>query len=542
MRHGAISNLRISNSKFQFGPPFSRTCEWAGDAPSRRAISNFQFQIFNFQFHSRRKFGAHSSCYLGSPKTLKSEHQTRASVLVGLLWCVAILSVVVIGVLHSARLNLLVVKNHGDLIQAHYLALAGTEKTKALLYLDMKERQHSVRNHSGELYDAPEQFRDVSFGRGQFRVFHEGRRDEGGGILYGVTDEESRLNVNQATAEELGKLSGMTPEFVAALLDWRDDDNEVTPGGAEADYYVSLQPPSLPRNGPLQTTRELLMVRGLPRDLFLGEDVNQNGLLDPEEDDGNDSFPPDNHDGILDAGWSGLITVDSAVQNKNAAGEDRINVQTADEKTLASVKGISAALAKAIVAYRGQNQLDTLADLLDVAAVNQSANPLDPLQSAQASNPAPTRTSGSSSSRTGANRSSSQTSGPKLISENLLMEIADDLMAGNSSEEHTGAININTASTEVLACLPGVTPDLAQAIVAYRRSAGFFANIAWLLKVDGMNRDIFKQMAPRVCARSETFRILSEGRISSTGARKRIQVIVQFGSGEFTTLSWREDL
>jgi competence ComEA-like helix-hairpin-helix protein len=122
------------------------------------------------------------------------------------------------------------------------------------------------------------------------------------------------------------------------------------------------------------------------------------------------------------------------------------------------------------------------------------------------------------------------------------MDIADDLMAGNASEEHPGAVNINTASPEVLACLPGVTPDLAQAIIAYRRSAGFFPNIAWLLKVDGMNRDIFKQMAPRVCARSETFRILSEGRIPSTGARKRIQVIVQLSAGEFTTLSWREDL
>jgi competence ComEA-like helix-hairpin-helix protein len=122
------------------------------------------------------------------------------------------------------------------------------------------------------------------------------------------------------------------------------------------------------------------------------------------------------------------------------------------------------------------------------------------------------------------------------------MEIAYDLMAGNASEEHAGAVSINTASPEVLACLPGVTPDLAQAIVAYRRSAGFFPNVAWLLKVDGMTRDIFKQMVPRVCARSETFRILSEGRIASSGARKRIQVIVQFGSGTFNTLSWREDL
>ncbi len=51
--------------------------------------------------------------------------RAKASVLVGLLWCVALLSVLVIGVLHTARLDLLVVKNYGDRIQAHYLALAG---------------------------------------------------------------------------------------------------------------------------------------------------------------------------------------------------------------------------------------------------------------------------------------------------------------------------------------------------------------------------------------------------------------------------------
>src|SRR5712672_2128141 len=107
---------------------------------------------------------------------------SRASVLVGLLWCVAILSVVVIGVLRTARLDLLVVKNYGDQIQAHYLALAGIEKAKALIYRDAAERKRSAKNHRGELYDAPEHFRDVQFGRGQFRVFRQGNHDEGGGI------------------------------------------------------------------------------------------------------------------------------------------------------------------------------------------------------------------------------------------------------------------------------------------------------------------------------------------------------------------------
>ena len=67
----------------------------------------------------------------------------KASILVGLLWCLALLSVVVIGVLHTARLDLLVVKNYGDRIQAQYLALAGIEKAKALLYQNARLRTRS---------------------------------------------------------------------------------------------------------------------------------------------------------------------------------------------------------------------------------------------------------------------------------------------------------------------------------------------------------------------------------------------------------------
>ena len=72
----------------------------------------------------------------------------------------------------------------------------------------------------------------------------------------------------------------------------------------------------------------------------------------------------------------------------------------------------------------------------------------------------------------------------------------------------------------MLACLPGVTPELAQAIISYRSANGYFPNIAWLLKVPDLSREIFKQLAKRVTARSETFRIISEGKVNSTGARQ----------------------
>jgi DNA uptake protein ComE-like DNA-binding protein len=477
---------------------------------------------------------------------------TRASVLVGLLWCLALLAVLVVGVLHRSTVDSRVVKNYGDLIQAHYLALAGIEKAKALLYYDARSRRGRARNHTGDLYDAPREFKDVPLGRGQFSVFYQSRRDEGGDLVYGITDEESRLNLNEATADELGKLDGMTPDVVAAILDWRDEDNTVTPGGAEADYYASLHPPYLPRNGPFQTTPELLMVRGVTMELFAGEDANLNGLLDPEEDDGDESYPPDNRDGILDSGWSGLLTVHSSVRNVNAAGEERVNLQSADESALAGGRGIAPELARAIVAYRGQHKFESLADLLDVTAVREETQP-HPQANQRAPTPAPPPGSGPtpgplpnphinpSSPATPTPATPAAPTGPKLVSEDQLLDMADDLTT-NDGREQRGAINVNTASPAVLACLPGMTPELAQAVVSYRKSIGFLPNIAWLLRVPGMSRDIFKQVAPRVSARSETFRILSEGRMTATGARRRVQVIVHLGATEIETLSYREDL
>jgi len=467
----------------------------------------------------------------GPPGSLVITRNRRGSVLVGVLWCLALLSVVVIGVLHTARMDLLVVKNYGDRIQAHYLAVAGIEKAKALLYQDARERSRSGRHHSGALYDAPDQFREVTLGRGQFRVFRPGREDEGGGVLYGISDEESRLNVNVASADELGNLYGVTPDIVAAILDWRDEDNTVTPGGAEIEYYASMQPPYQPRNGPLQTVRELLMVRGVSRELLLGSAAPPNGLLAPEVDQ-----PDESSLDSLNAGWAGLLTVDSSVKDITASGGERVNIQTADERSLTDVRGITSDIARAIVAYRGQNQFKSIADLLDVTAA-QNQNQLGGSSGQAASGQ---DQSASAPNAQSPNGSASAPAGPKVVSEQLLMDIGDDVTAQNG-EDLAGVVNINTASLDVLACLPGVSRDLAQAIISYRTSSGFFPNTACLLKVPGMNRDIFKQVAARVSARSETFRILSEGKVTSTGTRQRIQEIVHIGLNDLITLSYRED-
>jgi len=57
-----------------------------------------------------------------------------------------------------------------------------------------------------------------------------------------------------------------------------------------------------------------------------------------------------------------------------------------------------------------------------------------------------------------------------------------------------------------------------------------------------MSKEIFKLVAGKITTRSETFRIISEGKVTSTGARQRIQVVVHIGQSDIDTLSYRDDL
>lgn len=475
-------------------------------------------------------------------------HRAAGSVIVSLLWCLALLALLVVGILHSATMDLRLAGHFRDRLQARYLALAGIERAKALLYQDARDRTRSALSHRGSLANDPSQFRDIEFGRGTYRVFRGARADEGGGLVFGVADEESRLNLNQADAATLARLPSMPAEVPPAIMDWRDGDNAVTPGGAEADYYASLRPPSRPRNGPFLSTRELLMVRGLPRDLLLGDDTHDTGLREATGDDADDD--PSAAAAVV-PGWISLLTVHSGVHNTSAAGVDRVNLQSADEATLTGIRGLTPEIAKAIIAHRGQNRLESIANLLDVGPPPRTDQPGAPAPSGPRPLPGPNVLPGAGPGPgPGAGGGPApglpgrgggpNPDGPKLIDVNLLIDIADQVTTDDASLQE-GLVNVNTASLEVLACLPGVDRQLAQAIIAYRSSSGFLDNIAHLLRVPGMTTDVFKGLAAHVTTRSETYRLLAEGRIRSSGVRQRLQAIVRVDARDAQTLAYRED-
>ncbi len=58
--------------------------------------------------------------------------------------------------------------------------------------------------------------------------------------------------------------------IIDAIKDWIDPDNEVTKFGAESSYYQTLQRPYSCKNAPLEFLEELLLVRGISKELFYG--------------------------------------------------------------------------------------------------------------------------------------------------------------------------------------------------------------------------------------------------------------------------------
>ena len=152
----------------------------------------------------------------------------------------------------------------------------------------------------------------------------------------------------------LQMIPGMTAELADAILDFIDSDETARESGCESEYYESLTPPYPAKNSPLDSLDELLLVRGVTLGLLYGEDANRNGVLDPNENDGDVSSPPDNQDGVLQMGWSAYLSVFGREKNLQSDGTPRININGNDLATLYDTleESFDSTVAQFVIAYR----------------------------------------------------------------------------------------------------------------------------------------------------------------------------------------------
>jgi DNA uptake protein ComE-like DNA-binding protein len=343
-----------------------------------------------------------------------------------------------------------------------------------------------------------------------------------------MRDESSRLNLNTASLEMLQNLSLLTSEQAAAIVDWRDTDSTTTPGGAENDYYNELEDPYDCANAPLQSVAEVLRVKGFSPTLLYGEDANRDGVLQTAEDDGDENDPPDNGDGELDRGILPYVTTSSYSTNLNAAGEKRLNLNTASNRELRSrLEGrVSKENLRKIVQYRKKKKFESIAQLLTGEGVEKTVEEKSGEEDRDEDEELDKV--GSDGEAASAVLSESTQEGA-LVSFDEFKAIVDDLTI-TEDEKLPGLINVNTAPREVLVCLPGMTNQLADRIVERRSSdLGSFTTVADLGTVEGVDAEKFGSLLPYITVRSTVFEVLAVGYLPERKAYSSIEAKIDLG-------------
>ena len=97
-----------------------------------------------------------------------------------------------------------------------------------------------------------------------------------------LIDNQSQVDPSQRdlltrflNLDEFDLESDQVDDIVDAIIDWLDpDDNTTGFGGAENSYYQSLEDPYFCRNGPMESIEELLLVKGITKELYEGTGGN----------------------------------------------------------------------------------------------------------------------------------------------------------------------------------------------------------------------------------------------------------------------------
>ena len=207
-------------------------------------------------------------------KELYQGHGDAGIVLIVVLWVMTALAVLTLSFSRESRVEVMTAGNARSMERAYYIARAGMEET---IYRIIQKRM--TQTTQGVLGDEPDQI-DLGKVTGSF----------GGGVWQvNIQDESGKINLNTVSEQQLGALiraSGIEDHdadiLTDSILDWRSAaDAEPRANGAKNDYYMSLNPPYIAKNGRFDAVEELLMVRGMTRDYFYGKpERTQDGTVE----------------------------------------------------------------------------------------------------------------------------------------------------------------------------------------------------------------------------------------------------------------------
>jgi type II secretory pathway component PulK len=279
-------------------------------------------------------------------------------------------------------------------------------------------------------------------------------------VVFGLTDENSKLNLNTVSLTNISMLPNMDPNFAANIITWRTN-GDTSSGGVGPSTYAMLNPPYAAKSAPFESVDELRLVYGSDMGTLVGEDINRNGALDPNETD-------ENHNSVVDPGILEYVTVYSQEPNTNPDGSALVNVS--DLTTGTNAANLSNLLSTNFSPQRATNILDRLGV--------GSANPPPPGGGNTINSPLEFYLQSG-------------------MTEQEFAQIANQITTSTNTFIQ-GRININTASPAVLACIPGLSNNV-QTIVSYRQgNSGNLTTVAWLIDALNLSGNSATQLAQQI--------------------------------------------
>ncbi len=441
--------------------------------------------------------------------------RTRGAAMVAVLWGLTITAMLVAALqVGTTRMSMLG-RDTMERIRARWAARAGAEATLATLAYHTR---YPVPNDAYALVKDLEAVHAGSVDGGEWLIQHAA--GDVARPFAGPLDEHAKLNVNGPNRGYMDIMFGPLAWGVfAAIEDWIDEDDEPSEFGIERDYYLSLDARYEPRNAPLQSVAELELIGGIEPDDIRGEDWNLNSLLDPSEDDGDETLPWDNESGVLDGGWARMLTVRSAADGATKSGEPRIWLLATDVDELAErfdLMGLELTPEKAqqIVSDAADGGLDRTTMVTQLGAEPPAPEEGDEAATSEDVYYTPDEVA-------------------VLLSETSLLP---------THRQDWGRININTVAPETLYAMYEGNERLADSLLALRtHRANGLPSVVDLWDLPGVTEEALAQLVPLFTSDSNVFTITSRGRSHATDESAEINIVVDRSSLPVRILEYRED-
>ncbi len=231
----------------------------------------------------------------------------RGSLSITALWLLSILSLIAMGLVKNVMVSVKIDHFHSDEQQAAWLARAGINHALSILKSD--DNIDSLKTYDGlneKWAESPTAFRKIEIGNGYFEIAYI---DKGPDAVFGLCDENRKLNLNKAEPQMLAALPGMTPEKLTAIFKWKKGKKPFSSGITESANSLFGKPSKTDMKN-FRSIEELLLIKGIT-----AEDLNT---------------------------WRPFLT---------AFGDGRVNINTAYPEVL-QLMGLSVETAKAIIALR----------------------------------------------------------------------------------------------------------------------------------------------------------------------------------------------